>query len=244
MCPGVQLEAAQQGASFAASSLESVESGNGQITVKAGPERHTTRTLVLATGTAFKTLGVPGEERPPGKGVSHCASCDAPLLRGAVVAVIGGGDSALQEALTLAQFAERVVLVHRSTQLGGQAAYRAAVQDHPKIDVRLGTTLQRIHGDDVVTGVSLTEGEMEVAGVFVYVGLAPNTGFLRGLVELDNAGQIVTGSSMATGIEGVFAAGTVRAGAAGRAAAAAGEGATAAIAAARYLESGLWERLQ
>ena len=189
--------------------------------------------LILATGTAFEILGVPGANRLVGRGVSHCASCDAPLLRGKRVAVVVGGDSALQEALTLAGFASRVVLVHRGPALGGQAVYRHRVASEPRIEIRLQTTLTAIHGEDGVTGVSLSDGDLEVSAVFVYIGLSPNTGFLDGRIAVDPRGAIVAGEGLATGLPGVFAAGMVRAGASGRAAA--GEGASAALAAWRYL---------
>ncbi len=244
LCPGIQLEAADCGAAFAAASLETLEVGANGVVVSTGRDSYAAQAVILATGTRFRTLGVPGEDRLRGKGVSQCASCDAPLLRDRVVAVVGGGDSALQEALTLAEFAERVVIVHRGAALGGQQAYRARIAAHPKIEVRLGTAVEEIRGEEAVGAITLTDGDLEVAGVFIYIGLEPNTGPLRGLVGLDEAGHIPTGVSMATGLKGVFAAGTVRAGAAGRAAAAAGDGAAAAIAAARYLKSGVWEDLE
>ncbi len=243
LCPGLQLEAADCGATFAAASLETLDVGEHAIAIATDKARHTGRAVILATGTSFQTLRVPGEDRFRGKGVSHCASCDAPLLRDRAVAVVGGGDSALQEALTLAECAERVVLVHRGAALGGQAAYRARIEAHPRIEVRLGTRLEEIRGDVAVSAVAFSDGDLEVAGVFLYIGLVPNTGPVRGLVPLDESGRIQTGASMATGLKGVFAAGTVRAGAAGRAVAAAGEGATAAIEAAQYLKTGVWEGL-
>ena len=235
LCPDIQLEAAASGAEFAATSLTGLAPGADGIVVGTGEGERKAAALILATGTAFETLGVPGADRLSGRGVSQCASCDAPLLRGKRVAVVGGGDSALQEALTLAQFASRVVLVHRGPALGGQAAYRDRVACEPRIEIRLQTTLTAIHGEDGVTGVSLGDGDLEVSGVFVYIGLRPNTGFLDGRIALDPRGAIVAREGLATGLPGVFAAGTVRAGASGRAAAAAGEGASAALAAWRYL---------
>ena len=151
------------------------------------------------------------------------------------MAVIGGGDSALQEALTLAEFAERVTVVHRGPALGGQAVYRERVAAMSNIEVRPETAVTGILGEDDVTGISLNDGELEVSGVFVYIGLRPNTAFLDGRIALDSRGAAVTGPDLATGLPGVFAAGTVRSGAAGRAAAAAGEGASAALAAWSYL---------
>ena len=125
--------------------------------------------------------GVPGEEKLMGRGVSHCASCDGPLYDGQVVGVVGGGDSALQEALTLANFAEQVVLFHNSEQFSAQNSYRQRVLDNSKIVPRYQSAIEEILGDDVVTGVrvrNVTSGEIsqvDLAGLFVYVGLQPNT---------------------------------------------------------------------
>ena len=233
LCPDVQLEAAECGAEFAATSIDGMTVGDHGIVIDTAEGSHNARTLVLATGTSFRTLGLPGEDRLRGRGVSHCASCDAPMLRDRAVAVIGGGDSALQEALTLAEFAQRVVVVHRGSALTGQAAYCAQVEAHPRIEVRLGATLREIHGEDTITGIGLSDGDLEVAGLFIYIGLRPNTAVLEGRIGLDAAGAIPTGATMASALRGVVAAGTVRAGSAGRAAASAGEGASAAVAAYR-----------
>jgi thioredoxin reductase (NADPH) len=205
-----------------------------------------TRTVVIATGTTTKTLGIPGEERLRGRGVSHCASCDAPLMRGRVVAVVGGGDSALQEALTLAQHVAKVIVLHRGTALSAQAAYDQRVREHPKIELRFGTIVEEVLGDSGLTGVrtrDVSDGkqsDLELAGLFVYVGLEPATAWLNGLTDLDPSGRIATDSAMRCRQPGLFAAGTVRSASAGRAAAAAGDGATAAIAADAYLRDTAW----
>ena len=235
LCPDIQLEAAESGAAFAATSMTGLGLDGDTIAVETGKGPRTARTLVLATGTVFETLDVPGAERLVGCGVSHCASCDAPLLRGKDAAVVGGGDSALQEALTLAEFAERVTIVHRGSALGGQAVYRDRVAAAPNIEVRCETVVTAIHGEDGVTGISLGDGDLAVSGVFVYIGLRPNTGGLDGRIARDGRGAVVCRDGLATGLPGVFAAGTVRSGASGRAAAAAGEGASAALAAWSYL---------
>jgi len=173
--------------------------------------------------------------------VSHCASCDAPLLRGKVAAVIGGGDSAMQEALTLAGSEARVVILHRGKALSGQASFRDRATQHEKIELRFESVVEEILGADGVTGVRLKGGEaIEAAGVFVYVGLEPNTAFLDGMLKLDRAGRILTDGEMRTALAGLCAAGTVRAGASGRAVASAGDGTAAALAADRYLADGAW----
>ena len=238
LCPMAQEQAAAAGAEFTATELTGLERDAAQWRVATDGGCYAARALILATGSSLKELGVPGETRLKGKGVSHCATCDAPLLKGKPVAVVGGGDSALQEALTLAQFASRVVILARGAALGAQDAYKERVAADPKIEIRLNTVVEEILGDTGVTGVRTREiarnaaTEVEAAGVFIYIGFQPNTAFVTGRLKLDPAGRIPTDAAMRTELPGVFAAGSVRAGWPGRAAASAGDGATAAISAA------------
>jgi thioredoxin reductase (NADPH) len=245
LCPIVQEQATTAGAEFSAAVATRVgaHERRWRITTREGDAW--ANAVVIAAGTTSKTLGIPGEERLRGKGVSHCATCDGPLLRTRIVGVVGGGDSALQEALTLAQYASRVIVLHRGTELSAQAAYRQQVRDQPKIEVRLETVVEEVVGDGGMTGVRTrtrggTTADLELAGLFVYVGLQPATAWLDGLVELDPSGGITTDSAMRCRQPGLFAAGTIRSASAGRAAAAAGDGAMAAIAADRYLKDGVW----
>jgi thioredoxin reductase (NADPH) len=241
LCPMVQEQAAAAGAEFGATTVTRLRADDGRWHVTTGEGGVCARAVVIATGTTSKTLGIAGEARLKGKGVSHCASCDGPLLRSRVVGVVGGGDSALQEALTLAQHVSRVIVLHRGTKFTAQDAYCQKVRENPKIDVRFETVVEEVVGDGGLTGVrtrTLSDGklaDLELGGLFVYVGLAPTTAWLDGLLELDHSGGIPTDDAMRCRQPGLFAAGTVRAGSAGRAAAAAGDGATAAIAAERYL---------
>jgi thioredoxin reductase (NADPH) len=244
--PIIQEQAAAAGAEFAAAEATGLRADGGRWRVTTGEGEAWARAVVIATGTTLKTLGIPGEERLRGKGVSHCASCDGPLLRGGIVGVVGGGDSALQEALTLAQYVSRVILLHRGSTFSAQTAYRRRVQENPKIDVRFGTIVEEVVGNDGLTGVrtrTVTDGkgeDLELAGLFVYVGLAPATTVVDGVLALDASGRIPVDGAMRSALPGLFAAGTVRAGSAGRAAAAAGDGATAAVGADRYVRDGAW----
>jgi thioredoxin reductase (NADPH) len=240
LCPLAEEQAAAAGAAFRPDELHGLSrNGNGwRVATSAGEVA--AGAVVLATGARLRALGVPGEERLRGKGVSHCASCDAPLLRERTVGVVGGGDSALQEALTLADAVGRVVLLHRGDALDGQEAYRRRVAEHPRIEVRYGTTVEEVLGEDAVAGVRTRDAggaaaELELAALFVYVGLEPNTDFETDALARDTAGRITTDAALGTALPGVFAAGICRAGAAGRAAASAGDGATAAAGAHRYL---------
>lgn len=243
LCPMTQGQAAEAGAEFSMSELQSLTLDGEVWRVMTGEGEHMARAVVLATGTTLRELGAPGEDRLRGKGVSHCASCDAPMLRDQPVAVVGGGDSALQEALTLADTVGQVTILHRGDGFSAQASYVDRVADHPKIKIKFGAEVAEILGDDVVTGVKLggdSSEVLEAAAVFIYVGLEPVTGFAEGQITLDGGGRFVTDTFMRTAQPGLLAAGTVRSGAAGRAAAAAGDGTTAAIAADRYLNDGDW----
>jgi thioredoxin reductase (NADPH) len=244
LCPMTQEQASAAGAIVKAGKLDGLEREDGQWRLQTEEGDLRTRALILATGASLKELGTPAAARLRGKGVSHCATCDGPLLRNRPVAVIGGGDSALQEALTLAEFASRVLVLHRGKAFAGQAAYRARAEQHPKIELRLQTAVEDILGEDKVSGVRMlcngSATDLEVAAVFVYIGLTPNTAFVRDQAVLDPTGRIVTDARMRTELPGVLAAGVVRVGSPGRAVGSAGEGAIAAVAAGRYLSDGEW----
>jgi len=229
LVPAAQAMAAEAGAEFEMLPVLGLSGEFPDFRLATAEGERTARTVIVATGASPKKLGVPGEERLAGKGVSHCASCDGPMLRGATVAVVGGGDSAMQEALTLAKYVARVVLLCRAPALAGQATYRSRIKEEPKIEVRFGAEVAEIEGETAVSGVRLASGgRLDAAAVFTYIGLQPNTAFLPKDL-LDSAGHI------AATTPGFFAAGLARAGSPGRAIAAAGEGAAAATAAHEYL---------
>jgi thioredoxin reductase (NADPH) len=241
LCPIVQEQALAAGAELTMTELVGLEQVDGIWRgAAADGSAIEARAVILATGAGLKTLGVPGEERLFGKGVSHCASCDAPLLKGKVAAVIGGGDSALQEALVLAEAAAEVIVLHRGAEVTAQKAYRDAVTAQPKIKLRPESDVVEVLGRTAVEAVRLKDGtEIAASGVFVFVGIAPN-GALAPAAVRDNAGAIVTDAAMRTGLPGLAAAGAVRAGWPGRAIASAGEGAAAAVAVDRFLGDNRW----
>jgi thioredoxin reductase (NADPH) len=246
LCPIIQEQAAGAGAEFDAGDATALKSEDGRWRVTTRQGDVWARAVVVATGTTLKTLGIPGEEEFRGRGVSHCASCDAPLLRNKVVAVVGGGDSAVQEALTLAQHASRVIILHRGASFSAQAAYVQQVTGNPKIEARFGTVVEEAIGDGGLKSVrtrSVSDGktdELEVAGLFIYVGLEPATAWLGGVLALDASGRIQVDGGMRSSVAGLFAAGTIRSGSAGRAASAAGDGVVGALSADRYLRDGSW----
>jgi thioredoxin reductase (NADPH) len=244
LCPMLQEQAADDGAEVRMAELEGLEPAGQGWRLATSDGSVQARSVILATGARLRSLGVEGEERLRGRGVSHCASCDAPLMRDRTVGVVGGGDSALQEALTLADAVGEVIVLHRGDALSAQAAYREPALAHPKISVRYGTVVEEVLGDDAVGGVRLRDVasgdalELELGGLFVYVGLAPNSEYLGDRVDLDDDGRIPTDGVLQTALPGVFAAGIVRRGSLGQAAISAGEGAAAAKAAHRYLNGG------
>lgn len=246
LCPIMQDQAAAAGAEFNMSSAMRLDPAGSKWKVTSSESEIVAGAVILATGSDFKKLDVPGEERLTGSGVSHCATCDAPLLRGRIVAVVGDGDSAMQEGLTLAEFASKVILFSRGDVLAGQKYYRDRVMTHPKIEVRANTIVSEILGETAVAGLRTQDvrsgavSEVEIAAVFAYVGLRPNTAFVQHLLSLDSAGRIPTDALTRTELPGICAAGTIRAQSPCRATSAAGDGATAAVAAGRFLADGSW----
>jgi thioredoxin reductase (NADPH) len=205
-----------------------------------------TKVLILATGSSFTRLGVPGEEEFFGRGVSHCAACDGAFFTDQPVAVIGGGDAAVDEGLHLTQYAAHVTIVHRRDTLRACQLLQERARANEKLTFRWNTVVRAIEGNDGVQRIQLEDvqtgeqGPMEIAGVFIYAGLTPNTQFLNGLVPLNQHGQIVTDLWMRTSVPGILAAGDVRQDASRQLISAAGDGATAALAAIRYLRTGEW----
>ena len=204
------------------------------------------RVVIIAGGSTLRKLGVPGEEGLHGAGVSYCATCDGAFFADQVVGLVGGGDSALDEALVLTEFASRVILFHRRDRFRGQRVLQDRVLSNAKVEVRWNTTVEAILGDGLVVGVSTRDvatGEtsrIDLSGVFIYVGLEPNTLYLGDLMPLDGGGHVPTDIWMRTAIPGLLAAGDLRQHSASQLISAAGDGATAAIAAQRYLETGAW----
>ena len=200
------------------------------------------RTVVVASGASPKRLGVPGEEKLIGRGVSFCATCDAPFYRGQRVAVVGGGDTAVQEALYLTKFAKKVYLIHRRRKLRAARILQERLFNNDKVEVVWSSVVEEILGEDMVQGLRLRnletgeKQELKVSGVFLFIGLRPNSAFLKGLVDLDAEGFVITGENLETSVPGIFAAGDVRRKILRQVSTAVGDGATAAHAAERYLE--------
>jgi thioredoxin reductase (NADPH) len=239
--PRLQEQALEAGAVFEPGEARTVQRRGDDWTVATDSGEIVAGAVVVATGARPRELGVPGEDRFQGKGLSHCASCDGPLFQGGVVAVCGSGDHALAEALELVRHDVRVVLLCADEALGGQETYRRRIAESAQVEIKHQTVVEEILGDGKVEGVRVRDvarglsSELPVAGLFTYVGLVPNSELLDGIVALDELGHVPTDMWMRTEVPGLFAAGDVRAGAAGQAISAAGDGATAGVAADRYL---------
>lgn len=245
-CPITQELADAAGAVFVTEQATAIAFDGDGWTITSETGAFSTKAVILAMGAKLAKLGVPGEDEFTGRGVSHCATCDGPLLRGKIAVVAGGGDSAMQEAITLAAHVEKVIMVEQSDGLTGQTPYVDQVEANPKIEVVPGHKVSAILGEDKVSKVQLSEvgsgvvTEVEAQGLFAFIGLEANLGPAVDLVVLDDQGRVAVDASLRSSAKGVFAAGNVRSGNAWRAAAGMGDGATAAVAASAYLKSGVW----
>ncbi len=200
-----------------------------------------TEALIIASGTSPRELGVKGEREFKGKGVSYCAVCDGAFYTDEEVAVVGGGNTAVEEALYLTKFASKVYLIHRRDLLRAERILQERLFSNPKIEVLWNTVVREIKGDNFIKSIvieNLVTGELKelnISGIFIYIGLKPNTSFVEGLLKLDKDGFILTNEDMETSVEGIFAAGDVRSKTLRQIATAVGDGAIAAISAEKYI---------
>ena len=213
-----------------------------KFAVKADEEEFFSHCVILATGSQPQMLGVPGEEKLRGRGVSYCATCDGAFFRGKEVAVIGGGDAAVGEAVFLTRFARGVNIIHRRGELRATRVEQQRAMQNEKIKFFWFNTVQEIIGQEEVEGVILKDTRtgatqrMDINGVFIYVGQKPDSQLVREMAELDNNGFIITDDSMRTRQPGLFAAGDVRRKLLRQVVTAVADGAIAAVAAGKYLE--------
>lgn len=236
-------QAERFGARLITSDVTKVDFSLSPFTIWVGADEHQARSVIIATGASAKWLGVPGEERLTGRGVSACATCDGFFFRGKRLIVVGGGDSAMEEALFLTKFADRVTIVHRRDEFRASAIMVHRVEENPKIDVIWNSIVEEIHGDQTVESVTLSDTmtqekrRVAVDGVFVAIGHQPNTAVFAGQLKLDEKGYLILAGdgTTATTVPGVFAAGDVADSRYRQAVSAAGTGSMAAIDAGHYL---------
>ena len=232
---GVEVLAAQEVASLAK------DGDHWAFKVQSG-EEYCSTAVILATGATYLRLGVPGEEDFIGAGVHFCATCDGPFYKGKDIVVVGGGNSGFQEGLFLTRFAQSVAILERSSQVRASQALQDKVATRDDMQVFVESTVEEFRGNGKLESIlvkDLASGrtrEMRPGAVFVFIGLRPSTEFLKGSVDLDDYGFIVTSSTLETNLPGVFAAGDCRRGSTKQVTSAAGEGATAALMVREYLE--------
>jgi thioredoxin reductase (NADPH) len=211
--------------------------------VRTAEDEYVAKAVIVTAGADYNKLGVPGEERLTGRGVSYCATCDAAFFKEQHVAVVGGGDAALDEGLFTTRFADKVTVFHRRDKLRASAILQERAFANPKMEFVWNTVVTEILGEDAVTGVRLhnretgEESTMDVAGVFIFIGQHPNTGFLGALVPLDEGGHALVSEWMETELPGRYVAGDARRNSARQVVSSAGDGATASIAAEHYLSN-------
>jgi thioredoxin reductase (NADPH) len=199
------------------------------------------KALIVTAGAEYNKLGIPGEERLTGKGVSYCATCDAAFFKGMDVAVVGGGDAAMDEGLFTTRYADKVSVIHRRDELRASAILQQRAFANPKMDFVWNTVVDEVVGEDQVTSVILRDvvtgstREVPLSALFIFIGQHPNSGFLDGLVEMDAGKHVIVDDWMRTKQPGLFAAGDIRQNSARQVASSVGDGVTAAIAADHYI---------
>jgi thioredoxin reductase (NADPH) len=224
--------------------VDKVQPGGEKHVVQAGEKQFSASALIIATGAQWQKLGVPGEEDFIGKGISYCATCDGAFFKDQEVAVVGGGDTALEDALYLSKLCRKVYVIHRRDQLRAQKILRQKASEQSAIEFIWNTVVKEIKGEGAVQTLLLEDlkqdkqKELAVSGAFIAVGQRPNTDLVRGVIELDDRGYIITDQACATSIAGIFAAGDVRQKGLRQISTAVGDGAMAAAAAERYIETG------
>jgi len=237
-------QAERFGTRIVTSDVSRVDFSTRPFGVWVGDDEYRADSIIISTGASARWLGIPGEERLRGHGVSACATCDGFFFKEREIIVVGGGDSAMEEALFLTKFASKVTVVHRRDEFRASKIMATRVLQHPKIEVMWNSTVTEILGDTGVTGVRVSNvasgdvSEVPVEGVFMAIGHDPNTALFDGVLELDEKGYLTTFGNTSTSVKGVFAAGDVVDHTYRQAITAAGMGCAAAIDAERWLESG------
>ena len=239
----IAQQATKYGLLTAFAEVQGIEIRGAEEVVSTSEGQYRAKAVIIAGGCEHSKLGVPGEEGFTGRGVSYCAMCDGAFFRDQVVAVVGGGNVALNDALFLTRFATKVIVIHRRDQLRATRILQDRAFANPRIEFLWDTVVESITGDKLVREIRLrnvktgNSSSLDVSGVFAAVGLRPNTGYLKGLLKLDEGGFIPVNNQMETEVPGIFAAGDIRVGSIRQVVSAAGDGATAAIAAERFLSS-------
>ena len=234
-------QAKKFGVEIAIEGAEKIAVNGNDKTITTQKQEYKAKAVIIATGSKFKELGVPTEIELIGKGVSYCAVCDGPLFRNRVVGVVGGGDSALTEAIYLSKLAQKVYLIHRRDEFRAARSIQDKVSAIKNIEIVLNTLVREIKGTAKLEAIKISDKtgnqptELKLDGLFIYVGTIPNTNFIKELVKLDEEGYIITSENLETNVSGIFAAGDVRKKTLRQISTSVGDGALAAIMTERYL---------
>ena len=218
-----------------------VELANDPKIITTAEGSYTARAIIIASGSERQKLGVPGETEFTGRGVSYCATCDGIFFTDKPVAVVGGGNAAITEALELTKFASKISVIHRRDELRAAKILQEKALAEPKIEIVWNSVMDEVTGDTFVDGIKLSnvktkeKSALNVAGVFMAIGFKPNTEYLQGAVEVDKNNAIITDEKMATSVPGIYAAGDIRSNSIRQVIAATGDGAVAAVNAEKYI---------
>ncbi|MBI5042385.1 MAG: thioredoxin-disulfide reductase [Nitrospirae bacterium] len=244
----MELQAKRFGLEIISGRVVSVEDKGSSKAVRfEDGNQYTCKAIIVASGAEPAKLEVEGEDKYRGRGVSYCATCDGAFFRNLKIAVVGGGDSAIEEALFLTKFASEVYVIHRRNELRATKILQERLFANSKVKMVWDSVVEKIEGDDFIRGVLLKNVKtqektlLNVDGIFIYVGTRPHAEFLPSNIKLNEKGYIITDDNMATSVPGIFAAGDIRAKLLKQVSTAVGDGATAAFAAERYIE-GLAEK--
>lgn len=231
----MQSQAESFGAEIKFEEVKSIEKREGKFAIKANSSEYETKTIIIASGKKPRELEVPGEEKFKGRGVTYCATCDAPFFRNKIVVIVGGGNSALDAAILCSEIAEKVYIVHRGV-LSGEQIMIDKIKESKNVEIILQDEIESISGETVVKSVKLKSGrEIETNGVIVEVGFVIDTSLFSKLVKINEKKQIIADLSQSTSVPGVFAAGDLTEAPYKQIVIAAGEGAKAALSAYDYI---------
>jgi thioredoxin reductase (NADPH) len=237
----MQQQAEKYGMEMGYAEVSAIEQRDKLHVMRTNEGDYTAKAVIVTAGADYNRLGVPGEDQYIGKGVSYCATCDAAFFKDQVTAVVGGGDAAMDEGLFVTRYASKVYVIHRRDELRASKILQERAFANPKIEFIWDTVVEEIKGNDGVQQLKLRnlktdeESTLDAAAIFIFIGLTPNTNYLRGLVKMDEGSHVFVNEWMETEVPGLFAAGDVRANSARQVVSAAGDGATAAIRADHYI---------